>query len=130
MPCFSGLLAAGLAKPSSKALDNLNRSHVPKELCDEQVSENPAKPEEVGRPGQVSRARLVDRKSSGAAQAGELPERRRLRQLRQVNVFKTTTLKHFRAVQQCLQAYRGEATVNMADLVLQLRARNRYYTLY
>jgi hypothetical protein len=47
-----------------------------------------------------------------------------------VNIFKTTTLKHFRAVQQCLQAYRGEATVNMADLVLQLRARNRYYTLY
>jgi hypothetical protein len=47
-----------------------------------------------------------------------------------VNVFKTAALRHFRAVQQCLQAYRGEATVNMADLVLQLRARNRYYTLY
>jgi hypothetical protein len=47
-----------------------------------------------------------------------------------MNVFKTAALRHFRAVQQCLQAYRGEATVNLADFVLQVRARNRYYTLY
>jgi hypothetical protein len=47
-----------------------------------------------------------------------------------LNIFKTATLYHLSTVQQCLRKYRAEATVNMADLVMQVHARNRHYSFY
>jgi hypothetical protein len=47
-----------------------------------------------------------------------------------VNIFKTSALNHLRVMQQCLQRYQAEASLNPLDYTLQVRARNRYYTLY
>jgi hypothetical protein len=47
-----------------------------------------------------------------------------------VNNFKISTLYHLAVLQQCLRKHNAESSLNPADFVLQLRARNRYYTLY
>ena len=48
-----------------------------------------------------------------------------------MNVFKTSALNHFWALQQCLQKYQGaDSSLNPVDFVLQVRARNRHYFLY
>ena len=47
-----------------------------------------------------------------------------------MNFFKTAPLSHMAAVQQCARKFQGEATVNLADMVLQVRGRNRQYSFY
>jgi hypothetical protein len=47
-----------------------------------------------------------------------------------VNIYKVSLFSHLRVMQQCLQRYQAEASLNPADYALQVRARNRYYTLY
>ncbi len=47
-----------------------------------------------------------------------------------MNLFKIGTLHHVRALQPLLQRYKAEASIDAATFVLQVRARNRYYSLY
>jgi hypothetical protein len=47
-----------------------------------------------------------------------------------VNIFKTSPFSHLMAMQRCLQKYQADATLDPLDFTLQVRARNRYYTLY
>jgi hypothetical protein len=47
-----------------------------------------------------------------------------------LNVFKTASLHHVRAVQQLLARYQGEASIDLATYAAEVRARNRYYKLY
>ena len=47
-----------------------------------------------------------------------------------MNIFKTSAFSHLIWMQRCLQKYQAEASIDPLDFALQVRARNRYYTLY
>ena len=47
-----------------------------------------------------------------------------------MNLYKSGLLSHTRAIQQCLPSFGAEAKVDLANMVLELRGRNRYYVLY
>lgn len=45
-------------------------------------------------------------------------------------MFITINMNHWRAVKAWVDAHRGQASLDMSSFVLEIRARNRYYTLY
>ena len=47
-----------------------------------------------------------------------------------MNLFKTSALRHFWAVQKCLEKYQAQATLDVTDFILDVRARNRCYRFY